>query len=116
MKVRDRRLRREEKTLGIMFELYCHAHHSPSHKLCESCQILLDYGVHRLHSCPQIDNKPTCAKCKIHCYTPTHREAIRVIMRFSGPRMTFRHPYLAFNHIFDLLRKDKGNEKLNEEL
>ncbi|MHA1521645.1 MAG: nitrous oxide-stimulated promoter family protein [Promethearchaeota archaeon] len=105
-----RKLMREEKTLRIMIKIYCNAHHDTSQKLCESCQDQLDYGVKRLHSCPQMDDKPTCASCKIHCYTPAHREAIREMMRYSGPRMTFRHPFLAFNHLFDLLKMKK--EKL----
>jgi hypothetical protein len=29
------------------------------------------------------------------------REKIRVVMRYSGPRMMFSHPILAIKHVMD---------------
>jgi len=45
--------------------------------------------------CPFGPDKPTCAKCPIHCYKPQVRERVREVMRFAGPRMLLRHPVLA---------------------
>jgi hypothetical protein len=39
------------------------------------------------------------------------REKIREIMRFSGPRMLFRHPFLACCHMLDGRRKEPARQK-----
>ena len=36
--------------------------------------------------------KTTCARCSVHCYNPKMRRGIRVVMRYSGPRMFFAFP------------------------
>jgi hypothetical protein len=33
------------------------------------------------------------------------RERAKVVMRHAGPRMTFGHPWLAFLHVLDKLRR-----------
>ena len=43
--------------------------------------------------------KTTCARCSVHCYNPKMRRGIRVVMRYSGPRMFFYHPVMAFRHL-----------------
>ncbi len=69
--------------------------------LCADCQELMDYATKRLEKCPYQEDKSTCANCPIHCYTDTMRERMRVVMRYSGPRMISRHPYLAVRHLLD---------------
>ncbi len=69
--------------------------------LCASCRELMNYAAKRLAVCPYGEDKPVCAKCKIHCYGPAPREEVRVIMRYAGPRMTLRHPWLALGHLLD---------------
>ncbi|MHA1777687.1 MAG: nitrous oxide-stimulated promoter family protein [Promethearchaeia archaeon] len=101
------KIQKEKKTLEIMIQIYCRAKHETRSQLCDSCQDIFDYAVKRLNSCPLLENKPTCAKCPIHCYAPEYREKIREIMRFSGPRMLYSHPFLAINHLSDLLKKRK---------
>jgi len=39
------------------------------------------------------------------------REKARVVMRYSGPRMTYRHPVLALFHFIDGLRKEPVHPK-----
>ena len=46
---------------------------------CPDCSELLDYATSRLDKCPLQEDKPTCAKCPIHCYKPFMREKIRNI-------------------------------------
>jgi len=94
------RRRREEKTLKAMVALYCQAHHE-SAELCPSCRELLAYAIRRLALCPFGEEKPACIHCPIHCYRPEPREAMRAVMRFTGPRMLWRHPYLAIRHLLD---------------
>ena len=96
------RLAREQHTMARMVEIYCHARHDHPHAaLCADCQEFLDYADVRLEKCPYGEDKPTCANCPIHCYKPGPRARAKMIMRYSGPRMLLRHPYLAITHKLD---------------
>ncbi|MBR9788618.1 MAG: nitrous oxide-stimulated promoter family protein [Vibrionaceae bacterium] len=88
----------EFKTVKAMVEVYCRAHHDSS-ELCSACRDLLDYAEMRLDRCPYGENKPTCNKCPIHCYKPEPKEQMRLVMRYSGPRMLLKHPILAIRHL-----------------
>ena len=92
----------EAKTLRKMISLYCRKNHETKEELCDECSTLLSYALERLEKCPLKPNKPVCSQCRIHCYTPERREQIKMIMRFSGPRMVYMDPLGAFQH---LLRK-----------
>jgi hypothetical protein len=112
-----RRLAREEKTIAAMIALYCRDHHAgaPSSAgeradgatgqagdgLCPDCAELLAYARLRLEKCRYGADKPTCANCETHCYRPAMREQVRVVMRYSGPRMLKLHPVLAVAHLVD---------------
>ena len=95
------RLRRELATVSAMIAMYCRSHHGSGSTLCERCRELKTYATRRLSHCPFAGQKPTCAKCPVHCYSPARRSEIIEVMRFSGPRMVFFHPYLAFYHLLD---------------
>jgi hypothetical protein len=102
------RLRREWRTMQAMVEIHCrgHAHEAASDgALCPACAGFLDYAGRRLEKCPYGPSKPTCAKCPIHCYKPQPRELAREIMRYAGPRMMLRHPWLSLTHVTDKLRR-----------
>ena len=96
----DRRIDRETTTIHKMVELYCRNHHREN-SLCTDCQQLLDYAEKRTRSCPFGKDKPVCADCPVHCYKPEMRKRIREVMRYSGPRMIYRHPLLAIRHLLD---------------
>src|SRR4030042_1852345 len=100
MSDRRPRLSREMKTVAVMMSLYCKAHHRKG-GLCADCAGLRDYALKRLDKCPFGEGKTTCAKCPVHCYRPDMREKIRTVMRYSGPRMIYRHPLMAVRHIID---------------
>ena len=91
-----------------MIKLYCHKHHS-SNGLCPECLSLMEYAQRRLEKCPFQEGKTTCAKCPVHCYSPDMREKIRVIMRYSGPCMLYKHPIAAVWHLVDRRRKEPVN-------
>jgi Nitrous oxide-stimulated promoter len=99
------RLTRELNTIGAMLRIYCRDHHGAephdTDGLCEECSSLFEYARKRLAGCPYGPDKPTCANCQIHCYGPQQREATRVMMRYAGPRMMWRHPLLALAHVLD---------------
>jgi len=83
-----------------MIELYCSSKHGGG-SLCGECAGLLSYAMVRLDNCHFGEGKPTCANCAVHCYSGGNRERVREVMRFSGPRMIYRHPLLAISHLLD---------------
>ena len=100
-----RRIARERATVAAMIRLACRSWHGTGDELCSECQDLQDFANQKLDRCPFQDGKPTCANCLVHCYKPDMRERIREVMRFAGPRMLRRHPYLTVCHILDGRRK-----------
>ena len=102
------RLAREWRTMQVMVGIYCRGHGhacAADAGLCADCQGFLDYAERRLEKCPYGAEKPTCARCPIHCYKPQPRELARQIMRYAGPRMALRHPWLSLAHFMDKARR-----------
>jgi len=95
------RLARELKTIRAMLRIACRDRHGTAEGLCAECSALADYAAKRLALCPYGTDKPTCVNCRIHCYGPRQREQVRETMRYAGPRMLLRHPYLAIMHVVD---------------
>ncbi len=112
------RLKREQETFVCMTRIYCHRHHEKQEgaSLCADCDRLMRYAERRLEKCPYGTDKPTCANCPIHCYKPAERQMARDIMRFAGPRMTWRHPLRAINHLLDKMRRVEHPMKIRREL
>ncbi len=75
--------------------------HSTNGYLCSECSELLVYAHKRLEYCPFSNDKPACNKCPVHCYRRDMREKVKKVMRFSGPKMLYRHPFLAVMHLLD---------------
>lgn len=97
----------EKDTLGKMVRMYCRAKHQ-NENLCHECRELLVYSKKRLDLCRYGKLKPACGKCPVHCYKPIMRERVKEVMRYTGPRMIFRHPLDAFRH----LMKNKTKAKI----
>lgn len=102
--VKKGRLEREKRTIRLMLDIFCAAHHGPREGLCDGCRSLMEYALERIDRCPYRGRKPACNVCPIHCYRSCEREEIRRVMRFAGPRMLFRHPVLALLHLLDGVR------------
>jgi hypothetical protein len=100
------RMIRERETVEAMIGLYCHDQHSTARGLCEDCEALREYARERLDKCPFQEGKTTCAKCPVHCYKQDMREQIRAVMRYAGPRMLYRHPIMALQHMMDRRREE----------
>jgi len=90
----------EKQTVTAMVRIYCAQHHAGAHPLCVACASLERYAHARLDACPYGAGKPTCKACPIHCYKLAEREAMRDVMRFAGPRMMWRHPWLSVVHLW----------------
>jgi hypothetical protein len=99
------RTSRELKTIKTMIAVYCRGVHNTSGDMCSDCAELLAHAEGHLERCPFAEDKPTCAKCPIHCYQPKRREQIKTVMRYSGPRMLFSHPIFTVRHWLDGFRK-----------
>lgn len=95
----------EKKIVEIMIKQFCYSKHGKGDKLCEKCEGLLEYSNKRLDSCKFGNNKGSCGKCKVHCYKSDMRKRIIEVMRFSGMRMLYNHPILAFRHLLQRLKR-----------
>jgi len=100
----NKRLGREWETMEAMIKIHCRDHHGAS-ALCAECQQLLDYAGVRLERCRFGAEKPTCAKCPVHCYQRARREQVKAVMRYAGPRMLWEHPLMSLRHWLDGFRK-----------
>jgi hypothetical protein len=90
----------EKRTVSAMLRIYCAARHGGGDPLCPQCAALQRYSHARLDACPYGADKPTCVACPIHCYKPAEREAMRQVMRVAGPKIAWRHPWLAMVHLW----------------
>lgn len=106
-----KRLLREKRTFSVMLKMYCNNHHSSELNLCEDCDKILKYALSKIDKCVFGEQKPVCNECQIHCYAKEMRNKVKEIMRYSGPRMIIRHPYLAIMHNID---KRKYKSKIIE--
>ena len=112
-KISEEKYQSETKTVNLMIALYCHKKHkSKKGNLCPECKELKEYCEYRLSLCPWGDKKPFCSNCSIHCYNKEHRERIREVMRFSGPRMLFHHPILAIRHVKETIKQKRKLRKI----
>ena len=103
------RIKREQETIRAMLAIYCPDHHGVGRGgLCQECSELLAYAERRLATCPFQDDKPACNHCEVHCYGAMKRERVRAVMRYAGPRMLLRHPWLSLLHLFDARLRTPG--------
>lgn len=94
----EKKRRNEKEIVQLMVRIYCQKKHHQKYGLCLECQNLLDYSQDRIDHCPNMETKTFCSACPTHCYRPDMREKIRLVMRFSGPRMIFHRPVTALRH------------------
>ena len=108
MKSIETKREKEKKVVTQMIELYCHCNHkTKKHELCPECAELAQYAQARSDRCPFMETKTFCVNCEVHCYKPEMREKIRTVMRFSGPRMIFHHPFMAIHHVISVQQEKK---------
>ena len=97
------RIEREKQTVRKMIELYCR-HHLKKKEMPEDYKLLADYACTRLEHCRYGEEKTACKDCPTHCYAKTERQAIREVMRWTGPRMIWYAPKDAIIHTFHKVR------------
>lgn len=111
MKSTESKREREKKMVSQMITLYCRKNHGTRGTLCPECAALNLYARQRSDKCPFMATKTFCSNCKVHCYKPEMREKIRMVMRFSGPRMIFHHPVAAIRHVIETKKEKRRLEK-----
>ncbi len=91
-----------------MLDIFCRDKHGSAGALCPECIELLDYAMAKLVKCPFGEEKPSCARCTVHCYQPAMRARAQEVMKHAGPRMLKSHPILAARHMLHgVLRKPR---------
>jgi len=96
-----------KKTIDLMIALYCRDNHYDyrnNEMLCNDCKELKNYSMLKLDACVFGKDKPVCVKCKIHCYKPFMREKIKMVMKYSGPRMLLKHPVITAKYLYQKLK------------
>ena len=99
--MKKQRIAHEKRTVELMIRLYCQKKEQNT-ALCPDCEELLRYAHARLDHCPFGEKKSSCKKCTVHCYKPARRERMRLVMRFSGPRMLIYSPWEAIRHLLNI--------------
>lgn len=102
-----------------LIQLYCHDKHKGRSKnannMCSECQALDAYAQSRIRQCPFMTSKTFCSNCKVHCYDPEEREAIRQVMHYAGPRLLLKHPIIVIHHMWLEFLEKRALKKENRE-
>jgi len=98
--------KKEKNIVELMIKVYCCRKHDDPGILCSDCQELMGYSFERIDKCPFMEKKKFCSTCETHCYSSEMRDKIRLVMRYSGPRILFRHPIMATRHLLTTLLKN----------
>lgn len=101
MKSVKRKREREIRLVSEMIGLYCRKNHLAQNGLCLECKKLDNYAKSRSERCPFMKTKTFCSNCKSSCYEEGMKEKIRLVMRFSGPRMFLYHPIIAVRYVYE---------------
>ena len=107
-----RKWEQQKRLIPVMIRMYCHGtHHTRGKAVCEDCRALTDYALYRLEKCPFKKDKSFCSCCRVHCYRPDMRAKIKAVMKYSGPRMLFSHPFFAISHVVQVIKFKKQQER-----
>ena len=96
---------REQDSISKMIAIYCNKHHNLSQSLCDDCINISEYAAKCISLCPYGPDKPVCGKCPSNCFRGDMYGKMVKIMRFAGPRMLYKHPFLTARHILDAFKK-----------
>lgn len=88
------RVELEKDVVLKMIDIYYKKNGTPEEK-----EELKAYAMKRLTHCKFGNDKSFCAHCKIHCYAPKYKEQIKKVMKYSGPRIVFKHPIMVIRHM-----------------
>lgn len=92
------KINKEKDIVKTMIAMYSKGHDKVPFDENKEMQNLYAYCQLKLSKCPFKDKKKFCSNCTIHCYEITRRNQIKKVMKYSGPRMIFKHPILLIKH------------------
>ena len=103
MEVLTKHQKKDIRLLGKFVEVYCDGKHRDAvrsarflpedlgaRRLCQECAAFLEYAIAKRLKCPLEAEKPTCKRCRIHCYDKPRREKVREVMGYAGRRLMMR--------------------------
>ena len=114
----EKKRARDQRIVDEMIALYYKGNHKDCQNtagICPECRELIAYANDRVDQCPRTAQKTFCSSCPVHCYSAEMRERIRAVMRYSGPRMLFYHPFMAFWHLGITLKEKAKARKADPE-
>ncbi|QEM70287.1 nitrous oxide-stimulated promoter family protein [Geobacter sp. FeAm09] len=95
--------KKDIRLIGTFVEVYCAGRHGTGEsslfslpaglgerRLCAECAAFMAYAVARRVKCPLEAEKPTCKRCRIHCYSEANRAKVKEVMAYSGKRLMLR--------------------------
>ena len=101
------RVEKEKAMIVKMIEIY---YKNKAHGTPEEREELKAYALKRLDNCRHGDDKSFCSHCTTQCYSPKYKAKIKEVMRYSGPRIIFYHPWMAVSHLLvDKIRDLRAN-------
>ena len=124
-KLHELQIAHDVRISGDFVRIYCDGHHAAEQRqplqsagaqaacyrrvpvLCADCASLQTYAEKRRAFCPYESDKPFCSECETHCYSTEHREHMRRVMRYAGPRSFHIHPVEGVKHVMAVRRGKK---------
>lgn len=92
----------DRRTVEAIGQIYCHDHHGNAERdsggLCANCREAIELTIQRTEACPH-GHSGNCEDCKTHCQHGQAQENIKKIMRYSAPRMAYKHPIMTLRYI-----------------
>ena len=103
MEAITRQQKKDIRLIGTFVEVYCAGRHGMAPRapfrlpegagertLCPECALFMEYAIIKRMKCPLEVEKPSCKRCRIHCYDMVNRERVREIMAYSGRKLVMR--------------------------
>lgn len=99
METTEDKIKFEKDIVKKMIYIYCRKNHKYKNEVCPECRDLILYSYSKVDNCPHMKSKTFCSACNTSCYRENYKEKIKMVMRFSGPRMLFHNPVLTIKHL-----------------
>lgn len=92
----------DRRTVEAIGQIYCKGNHGGAERdsggLCAECREAIELTIRRAEACPH-GHTGNCEDCHTHCQHGRAQENIKRMMRYSAPRMAYRHPVMTFRYL-----------------
>lgn len=90
--------------MSWMIRRHCRRTHGRGHPPCPACARLTEAALNRLERCPHGEDKPSCTRCDIRCFSAWELEGVREVMLAAGPGFSALRVLLLAMKTLDRLR------------